>query len=102
MPRCAREPLDHFLRSVSPIHLEYLRNMGVSASLSASIVFNDRLWGMLVLHHYAPRHVSADLRVACETFAQVFSLHVEAKTQADTSVLRIDTRTGEYISRAKQ
>ncbi len=56
------------LRSVSPIHLEYLRNMGVSASLSASIVCNDRLWGMLVLHHYAPRHVSADLRVACETF----------------------------------
>ena len=80
------------LRSVSPIHLEYLRNMGVSASLSASIVFNDRLWGMLVLHHYAPRHVSADLRVACETFAQVFSLHVEAKTQAETSVQRIEIR----------
>jgi len=80
------------LRSVSPIHLEYLRNMGVSASLSASIVFNDRLWGMLVLHHYAPRHVSADLRVACETFAQVFSLHVEAKTQGETSVQRIETR----------
>jgi two-component system, chemotaxis family, sensor kinase Cph1 len=80
------------LRSVSPIHLEYLRNMGVSASLSASIVCQDQLWGMLVLHHYAPRHVSADLRVACETFAQVFSLHVEAKTQAETSVLRIDTR----------
>ena len=80
------------LRSVSPIHLEYLRNMGVSASLSASIVCQDQLWGMLVLHHYSPRHVSADLRVACETFAQVFSLHVEAKTQAESSVLRIDTR----------
>ncbi len=80
------------LRSVSPIHLEYLRNMGVSASLSASIVCRDQLWGMLVLHHYAPRHVSADLRVACETFAQVFSLHVEAKTQAEASVMRIDTR----------
>ena len=49
------------LRSVSPIHLEYLRNMGVSASLSASIVCQDQLWGMLVLHHYSPRHVSADL-----------------------------------------
>jgi light-regulated signal transduction histidine kinase (bacteriophytochrome)/two-component sensor histidine kinase len=80
------------LRSVSPIHVEYLQNMGVSASLSASIVCQDALWGMLVLHHYAPRHVSADLRIACETFAQIFSLHVEAKSQAETSVQRLDAR----------
>ena len=80
------------LRSVSPIHLEYLRNMGVCASLSASIVCRDKLWGMLVLHHYSPRHVFADLRVACETFAQIFSLHVEAKAQAETSVLRLEAR----------
>jgi two-component system, chemotaxis family, sensor kinase Cph1 len=80
------------LRSVSPIHLEYLRNMGVCASLSASIVFKDQLWGMLVLHHYSPRHAPADLRVACETFAQILSLHIEAKEQAETSVLRIETR----------
>jgi chemotaxis family two-component system sensor kinase Cph1 len=62
------------LRSVSPIHVEYLRNMGVCSTLSASIVCQDQLWGMLVLHHYSPRHVSADLRVACETFAQILSL----------------------------
>jgi light-regulated signal transduction histidine kinase (bacteriophytochrome) len=80
------------LRSVSPIHLEYLRNMGVCASLSASLVCRDQLWGMLVLHHYSPRHVSADLRVACETFAQILSLHVEAKAQAETSTLRIEAR----------
>ncbi len=80
------------LRSVSPIHLEYLRNMGVCASLSASLVCRDQLWGMLVLHHYSPRHVSADLRVACETFAQILSLHVEAKAQAETSALRIEAR----------
>jgi light-regulated signal transduction histidine kinase (bacteriophytochrome) len=73
------------LRSVSPIHVEYLRNMGVCASMSASIVCQDKLWGMLVLHHYSPHHVSADLRVACETFAQIFSLHVDAKAQAETS-----------------
>jgi light-regulated signal transduction histidine kinase (bacteriophytochrome) len=73
------------LRSVSPIHVEYLRNMGVCASMSASIVCQDKLWGMLVLHHYSPHNVSADLRVACETFAQIFSLHVDAKAQAETS-----------------
>jgi chemotaxis family two-component system sensor kinase Cph1 len=80
------------LRSVSPIHLEYLRNMGVGASLSASIVYQDQLWGMLVLHHYSPRHAPADLRIACETFAQILSLHIEAKEQAEKSVVRFDAR----------
>ena len=81
------------LRSVSPIHLEYLRNMGVCASLSASIVCEDELWGMLVLHHYSPRYVAADVRVACETFAQILSLHVEAKLLAQNSVLRAEARS---------
>ena len=80
------------LRSVSPIHLEYLSNMGVRASMSVSVMFRNELWGMLLLHHGAPRHVSTDLRVACETFAQIFSLHVEAKTQTELSMLRINTR----------
>jgi light-regulated signal transduction histidine kinase (bacteriophytochrome) len=80
------------LRSVSPIHVEYLRNMGVCASLSASIVCREKLWGMLVLHHYSPHYVAADLRVACETFAQIFSLHVDAKAQAETTVQRLDAQ----------
>ena len=80
------------LRSVSPIHIEYLRNMGVCASMSASIVCREKLWGMLVLHHYSPRYVAADLRVACETFAQIFSLHVDAKAQAETSVQRLNAQ----------
>jgi light-regulated signal transduction histidine kinase (bacteriophytochrome) len=80
------------LRSVSPIHLEYLRNMGIRASLSASIVCQERLWGMLVLHHYSPRYVSAELRAACEVFAQIFSLHVDAKVFAHQSRLRAGAR----------
>jgi light-regulated signal transduction histidine kinase (bacteriophytochrome) len=90
-----RQPIDMShcdLRSVSPIHLEYLRNMGVCASLSASIICRNELWGMLVLHHYSPRYVSADLRVACETFAQILSLHVETKVQSESSVLRLNAR----------
>lgn len=80
------------LRSVSPIHVEYLRNMGVCASMSASIVCQEKLWGMLVLHHYSVHHVAADLRVACETFAQIFSLHVDAKAQAETAARRLDAQ----------
>lgn len=94
--RRTRAPVDMShcaLRSVSPIHTEYLRNMGVCASMSASIVCRDRLWGMLVLHHYSPRHVSADLRVACETFAQIFSLQIAAKEQAEVSAERLQARS---------
>jgi two-component system, chemotaxis family, sensor kinase Cph1 len=80
------------LRSVSPIHVEYLRNMGVCASLSASIVCQERLWGMLVMHHYSVHHVAADLRVACETFAQIFSLQVDAKAQAEISARRLNAQ----------
>jgi light-regulated signal transduction histidine kinase (bacteriophytochrome) len=93
--RRTRQPIDMSycaLRSVSPIHIEYLRNMGVSASLSASIVIGDQLWGMLVMHHYTPRRLSADVRNACETFAQIFSLHVDAKSQAEVSAQRLQTR----------
>jgi light-regulated signal transduction histidine kinase (bacteriophytochrome) len=80
------------LRSVAPTHLEYLRNMGVTASLSLSVVCQGEFWGMLMLHHYSPRHVPADLRVACETFAQIFSLQIETKIQAERSVQRIAAR----------
>jgi light-regulated signal transduction histidine kinase (bacteriophytochrome)/CheY-like chemotaxis protein/HPt (histidine-containing phosphotransfer) domain-containing protein len=80
------------LRSASPIHLEYLRNMDTAASLVMSIVCHGRLWGLLVLHHQTPRHVAADLRVACETFAQVFSLQIEAKTLLQHSIQRIAAR----------
>lgn len=102
--RRTRQPIDMShcaLRSVSPIHIEYLRNMGVCASLSASIVCQDKLWGMLVLHNYSPRHVAADLRVACETFAQILSLHIAAKEQAEVSALRIQARSirEELVSR---
>jgi light-regulated signal transduction histidine kinase (bacteriophytochrome) len=90
-----RQPIDMShcgLRSVSPIHLEYLRNMGVCASLSASIICEDALWGMLVLHHYSPRHAPADLRAACETFSQILSLNIESRLQAEANVQRTNQR----------
>ena len=53
-------PLDlsmSVLRSVSPIHLEYLRNMGVRSSMSISILRGGRLWGLIACHHAMPNHV---------------------------------------------
>ncbi|MGA1805332.1 HWE histidine kinase domain-containing protein [Rhizobium sp. HT1-10] len=74
------------LRSVSPIHCEYLRNMGVAASMSISIVVNGELWGLIACHHNSPKILSSPLRVATELFAQYFSLHLgAAETRAQQS-----------------
>ena len=76
------EPLDlslSTLRTVSPIHLEYLRNMGVSASLSVSILRNGRLWGLFACHHMEPRHISLERRTGAELFGQMFSWILESR-----------------------
>lgn len=72
-------PLDlslSVLRSVSPIHIEYMTNMGVRASMSISLVVAGRLWGMIACHHFNPRHVPYSVRMACEVLAQVLSAAV--------------------------
>ena len=66
------------LRSVSPIHCEYLRNMGVTASMSISVIIDGALWGLIACHHYSPRRLSMADRVAAEMFGQYFSLHLDA------------------------
>ncbi|MCF6368586.1 HWE histidine kinase domain-containing protein [Rhizobium halophilum] len=71
------------LRSVSPIHCEYLRNMGVSASMSISILVDGQLWGLIACHHYAPKALSMPQRVAAETFGEFFSLHLSALKQKE-------------------
>ncbi len=69
------------LRSVSPIHCEYLRNMGVAASMSISIIVDGVLWGLIACHHYQPRTLSMAERVAAEMFGQFFSLHLTSLRQ---------------------
>lgn len=71
------QPLDlslSTLRAVSPIHVEYLRNMGVDASLSISIIIRGKLWGLFACHHYSPRVLPYSLRTVAELFSQLFSL----------------------------
>ena len=71
------QPLDlslSTLRAVSPIHIEYLRNMGVGASLSISIVIRGKLWGLFACHHYSARVLPYSLRTVAELFSQLFSL----------------------------
>ena len=80
-------------RAVSPIHIEYLRNMGVGASLSISIVVEGRLWGLFACHHYGSRLPTFAQRSAAELFGQIFSMMLESRERAETAA---------YEGRARQ
>lgn len=67
------------LRSVSPIHIEYLKNMGVQASMSVSILRDGKLWGLFACHHYGAHNVPFEKRTAAELFGQMFSLLMESR-----------------------
>ncbi len=72
-------------RAVSPIHIEYLGNMGVGASLSISIIVEGKLWGLFACHHYAPRLPTFAQRSAAELFGQIFSMMLESRERAETA-----------------
>ncbi|MRJ75517.1 SpoIIE family protein phosphatase [Aeromicrobium sp. SMF47] len=80
-------PLDlshSVLRSVSPIHVEYLSNMGVSASMSVSMVKDGQLWGLVACHHYSgPHRVPFDARSAAEFLGQTASQLIDDRERAD-------------------
>ncbi|MEW6257366.1 MAG: HWE histidine kinase domain-containing protein [Pseudomonadota bacterium] len=83
----AGKPLDlslSLLRSVSPIHIEYLKNMGVRASLSVSIIVDGKLWGLFACHHYAPRRLTFERRSVTELFSQMFSMRLESRERQET------------------
>ena len=74
------EPLDMsycVLRSVSSVHIEYLSNMGVGASMSVSIVIDNKLWGMLACHHMTPRQIPYNVRLACDVLAKNLAASVQ-------------------------
>jgi light-regulated signal transduction histidine kinase (bacteriophytochrome) len=90
-PRTGR-PLDlsfAILRSVSPIHVEYMANMGTAASMSISILREGELWGLISCHHKTPRVVPHEARTAGDFLGQVLSVQIAAKEQREELEHRI-------------
>lgn len=82
------------LRSVSPIHIEYLINMGATASMSISLIKNDELWGLIACHHHSgPHYLPYDIRAACEFLGQVVSLQIAEKEAMDDANYTIALQT---------
>ncbi len=82
----AAQPLDISLaacRGVSPIHMQYLRNMGIAASLTLSVVVEDRLWGLITFHSHAPYVPSPELRDILTNFLPLFTTKLQTLEQAE-------------------
>lgn len=88
------------LRSVSPIHIEYLKNMGVTASMSVSILVDGKLWGLIACHHMEPLSIPHAVRLSCTVLAQVLSITVERNelSQRAMAESRIEDLRGQVAS----
>ncbi|QJC53144.1 diguanylate cyclase [Paenibacillus albicereus] len=71
------------LRSVSPLHIEYLQNMGVAATTTISLIREGELWGLITCHHYAPKYVPHRVRNLCNFLGTFFSNELYQRQQLD-------------------
>ncbi|MDJ0509496.1 MAG: ATP-binding protein [Crocosphaera sp.] len=90
------------LRSVYPCHVKYLKNMGVSASMSISLMNENRLWGLIACHHYSPKYISYEIRKICEFLGQFLSVELLYKQEQEfsryrTQIKRIQSRMREGL-----
>ena len=79
-------PLDlthSILRSASPCHISYLHNMGVAASLTISLIEDGKLWGLIACHHLTPKHISYELRKACEFLGRVIFSEISNREETE-------------------
>jgi diguanylate cyclase (GGDEF)-like protein len=79
------------LRSVSPVHLEYLTNMGVRATLTISIVIGGSLWGLIACHHRAPRRIDYGARAVCELLGNMLAWQIASRMQAEVLENRLQS-----------
>lgn len=91
------------LRSVSPTHLKYLKNMGVGASMSVSLLLRGDLWGLIACHNTKPLHVHYEARELCKHVARLFAQKIQALMEADEHRISRDlSSSGERLLRELQ
>jgi light-regulated signal transduction histidine kinase (bacteriophytochrome) len=80
------------LRSVSPVHLQYMRNMNTLASMSVSLMVKGKLWGLISCHNEGVMAVPFEKRTACEQLGQILALCIESREDAAELQFRLDLR----------
>lgn len=120
IPNASAEPVDLFpaqnpvsnrptdlilstLRQPYPCHIEYLHHMGVQASLTISLMKDQKLWGLIACHHKTPIQVPYELRKACEflgrvIFAEISTREEEADYSYQLKLSQVQTQLIDYMS----
>ena len=101
------KPIDltnSILRSAAPCHIDYLHNMGVGASLTISLIKDNKLWGLIACHHQAPKFVSYELRKACEFLGRIIFSEISGKEETEDydyqiNLKQVQSSLVEYMSR---
>lgn len=71
------------LRSTSPIHVQYLHNMGVGATLTISLIYKRKLWGLIACHHYSPKNLTPELRLAAQLQGHFITSQIDVRQSTE-------------------
>ena len=85
------DPLDltwSQLRAVSPIHIQYLKNMGVASSFSISLIYKKELWGLVACHSYTPRFIDFKSRESAKLIGQILSSALEFRQDEENQIIQ--------------
>lgn len=88
------------LRMVAPVHIEYLKNMGVMAAVSIAITHNNKLWGLIACHHKKPKYLSVNLRLVLMLIGN--TLGTQVASLECSSEYQIEQKTSEQLSSLRE
>jgi len=94
------------LRSTSPIHVQYLHNMGVGATLTISLIYKKKLWGLIACHHYSPKNLTPDIRLAAQLQGHFITSQIDIRQSSEeyefsrNSSLALEKMNGMHLNRA--
>lgn len=81
------------LRSVSPIHIEYLKNMDVGATLTVSLVHKGKLWGLIACHHQQPKFLSPSMKASVKLNGHFITSQIDVRLQNEQYEESVETKT---------
>jgi light-regulated signal transduction histidine kinase (bacteriophytochrome) len=92
------------LRSVSPLHIEYLQNMQVGASMSVSLLKNNQLWGLIACHHQTTKYISYHIRTFCELVGKLMSIELRNKEEQEnlTEKMQLKNLLSDFVERISE
>lgn len=87
---------DITLRMVAPVHIQYLKNMGVVSALSIAIIHNNRLWGLIACHHKKPKYLSVNFRLVLMLIGNTLGIQIASLNFSKDYI--VEQRTAELVS----